>query len=129
MLRKTFLIALIGGAFTVVAMAAGIDGKWVSERKMTRQGQERVMTTTLDLRSSGATLTGTVSMGSGQRQRSTDIQNGKIDGDAFSFTTVQKGRDGNEMKMSWKGTCTGDEMKGEIAAGDRPARPFTAKRQ
>ncbi len=129
MLRSSFLIALVCGVFAITASAASIDGTWVSKRTMKRQGQERTITTTFNLKSAGSQLTGTVTTAFGQRERTVDIQNGKIEGNAFSFTTVQKGRQGQEMKILWKGTVEGDQLKGEAGPEGRRARPFTAKRQ
>jgi hypothetical protein len=124
------LLALVCG----VAAAADITGKWVAERKMkTPDGEERTITSTLDLKADGGKLTGTVtsSMGGGQG-RSVEIQEGKIDGNKISFITVQPGRQGGEMKMKWEATVDGNEMKGTQAREGAPegrSFPFTAKKQ
>jgi len=124
------LLALVCGA----AMAADITGKWAAERKMkTPDGEERTITSTLDLKADGAKLTGTVttSFGQGGQGRTVEIQDGKIDGNKISFTTVQQGRNG-EMKMKWEATVEGNEMKGTQAREGAPegrSFPFTAKKQ
>lgn len=124
------LLALVCG----VALAADIDGKWLAERKMkTQDGEERTITSTMELKADGAKLTGTIttSMGGGEG-RKVEIQDGKIDGNKISFITVQPGRQGGEMKMKWEATIEGNEMKGTQAREGAPegrSFPFTAKKQ
>jgi hypothetical protein len=119
---------LLGG----LAMAAGIDGKWSMEMTM-RGGKDKAkevtVKTTLDLKSDGAKLTGTVSNDAGGRVRESPVQDGKIEGNKFSFTTTQKTRDG-EVKVTWEGTLEGNELKGERKIEGRSRGvPFTAKKQ
>ena len=129
MLRISLIATAIVCVFALTGSAAGIDGKWVSERTMGRGDQQRTMTLTLDLKSSGSTLTGTMSMTTPRGERSVDIQNGKVDGDNLSFTVVQKGRQG-EMTIIYEGSVSGDDMKGtQKREGSDQTRPFTAKRQ
>ena len=77
----------------VGTLFAGADGRWNAEFKITskKKGTE-IRNVSLDLRTSQGTLTGTVSGGAGKKARPLEIQNGKINGDRFSFTTVQKGK-------------------------------------
>jgi hypothetical protein len=112
-----------------VAMAAGIDGKWYSERKMSRDGQDFVIKTTFDLKSDGAKLTGSLTMSFGDMEpRSIPISDGKIDGAKFSFITVMSTPNG-EFKSTYTGTVEGDVIKGEAAREGADRRPFEAKRQ
>lgn len=112
-----------------VAFAAAIDGKWYSERKMNRDGQEFVIKTTFDLKSDGAKLTGTLTMAFGDMEpRSIPISDGKIDGAKFSFTTVMQTPNG-EFKSTYDGTVEGDMIKGTSAREGGEPRPFEAKRQ
>ena len=70
-------------------------------------------------------ITGTVSSPRGEQQ----ISEGKIDGDAISFTVVVE-FNGNQMKFLYKGKVAGDEIKftREREGGQEGAREFTAKR-
>ena len=113
------------------ALAASIDGKWVSERKMDRGGETRVITTTFDLKASGNALTGSVIMPArrgGGEARTIQIKDGKIDGNNFSFTTEVEGPNG-AMKTMYKGTVEGDMLKGTSEVEGREPRPFEAKKQ
>lgn len=112
-----------------VAAAAGIDGKWVADMKMPagkKGGEAQAVQITFDLKANGNALTGTVSTPGRRRAGSMQIQDGKIDGNQFSFTTVQKTKKG-EQKVEWKGTVEGDQLKGTRGGGRRGV-PFTAKR-
>ena len=112
-----------------VALAAAIDGKWVSERKMNRNGEEMTITQTFDLKSDGAKLTGSIAMKMGENEtRTSEIKDGKIDGNKFSFTVVMTTPNG-EMKTAYEGTVDGDTLKGTAAREGGQARPFEAKKK
>jgi hypothetical protein len=116
---------LLGG----LALAASIDGKWVSVRKMERGGESFTITQTFDLMAQGSSLTGSVSMAFGdQEPRKTEIKDGKIDGNKFSFTTVMSTPNG-EFKMVYEGTVEGTTLKGTSSREGGQPRPFEAKRQ
>ena len=90
-------------------------------------GQDRTVQVTLNLKSEGNTLTGSVS-GAVKKRGSAQIQDGKIDGNQFSFTTVQSGKKG-EQKQTWRGTIDGDTLQGTRSrTGGKRGQPFTAKR-
>jgi hypothetical protein len=128
-LTLLFTLALSG------LLAEGIDGRWSGERTMTTpDGEERKMTTTLELKSSGGALTGKMIMG----RRESEIESGKIDGNRISFTTKMMWPK-REVTMEWEGVINGDEMtlerKGGGEAGRRQrgnrapvAEPLTLKR-
>jgi hypothetical protein len=131
---KTFVLVLICCLLVAgAAFAAGIDGKWYSERKMERDGQSMTIKQTYDLKSSGDKLTGSVTVAFGDMEpRSIDIKDGKIDGNKFSFSTVME-FNGNQMKTKYEGTVDGDTIKGtalrEGGQGGGQPRPFEAKRK
>jgi len=134
MSRRVFSILTLCCAVSLVAAAAGIDGKWVTTMKVPapkkQGGEPREVQFTLDLKSEGAKLTGTVSGGPGRRAATMNIESGKLEGDKFSFTTVQRNRQGQERKWTWEGTVQGDELRGTRSAeGARRGIDFTAKRQ
>lgn len=117
-----FLLAGIG-------LAASIDGKWVSERKMERDGQSMTITQTFDLKADGDKVTGTITMAFGDREpRKSEIKDGKIDGNKFSFSTVMSSPNG-EFKTVYEGTVEGDTLKGTSAREGGQGRPFEAKRK
>lgn len=129
---KTLFSILV--AFTLLAglaFGAAIDGKWVSERKMNRGGEERTIIQTFDLKSDGAKLTGTVSMAFGNMEpRTSEIKDGKIDGNKFSFKTVMSTPNG-EFTTVYEGTVEGDALKGTTMreGGQGEPRPFEAKKK
>jgi len=128
-MRRALSILVLGCAVPLAALAASLEGKWLAriERKDAAKGVVTVEFT-LDLKVDGNKLTGTVTGGAGRRPISMTIENGKVEGDRFSFTTVQKGRKG-EQKFLWEGTISGDELKGtRTTEGRRRGNPFTAKR-
>ena len=123
-MKKFAITTLILCAASLSAFAASIDGKWNSEMKF----GERTIQRTFNLKSDGSTLTGTMEMSAGGQSRSTDIKNGKIDGNKFSFSLVQRGK-GGERTVVYEGTVEGDELKGTMKPeGQDEGRPFTAKK-
>ena len=91
-------------------------------------GQDRTVRVTFNLKADGNKLTGTVTSGAGKRNRSAEIVDGKIDGNQFSFTTVQNSKKG-EQRQERRGTLEGDTLQGTRSrAGGKRGQPFTAKR-
>lgn len=123
-MTRLLSIALAGA---LAVFAASVDGKWVAEFETKNRKGGGKQTVVLDLKSDGSALTGNVY--AGRRGRGTDIQNGKMDGEKFSFTTVQKNKKG-EQKFNWTGTLASDELKLErTREGARRSQSFTAKKQ
>jgi len=123
-MRKFAITTLILCAASLTAFAAGIDGKWTSETKF----GERTIQNTFNLKSDGSTLTGTIESSAGGQSRSTDIKDGKLDGDKFKFSAVQRGKQG-ERTVVYEGNVEGNELKGTIKPeGMDQGRPFTAKK-
>jgi hypothetical protein len=130
------LATLFLGLSLGALLAAGVDGKWSGERKFqTPDGEERTMTTTLELKSEGNTLTGKMSAGP---RGEAEIQDGKVDGNKISFTTKMSTPRG-EFTSHWEGTVSGDEMtltrqggpgggRGGKGGGKGPGGPLTLKR-
>ena len=83
-------------------MAASVDGKWTAQT----QGRNGTQTQTLTLKSSGATLTGSLDTGRG----ATDIAEGKLDGMNVTFKVTRAGRNGNTT-TDYAGKLDGDDLK------------------
>jgi len=96
-----WMIALLA-VCAVAASAADITGKWVAQIP----GRNGTMEQTFNFKQSGETLTGSISTQRGEQE----ISDGKVSGDAVSFVTVMS-FGGNEMKMMYKGTIAGNEIK------------------
>ena len=111
----------------VAVFAAGIDGKWTSEMTARGPDGEIKVTTTFNLKSSGEALSGTVET-AGPRPGSSEIMEGKIAGNMFSFKTKQTTKKG-EMINLWEGTVDGDSLTGSRGReGGNNKVDFTAKR-
>jgi hypothetical protein len=127
-LYTTLVLVLLTG---LLAFGAAIDGKWKSEMKRpSRDGSGDITITMLfDLKSDGAKLSGSIAMSGPFGDRTSDIKNGKVDGNKFSFTTEFEGPNG-VMTTKYEGTIEGDTLKGtsEREGGQR-SFPFEAKKQ
>jgi hypothetical protein len=104
----------------MVCAAADVTGKWVAQIPG-RDGTARE--SVFDLKADGTTLTGTMA----GRGEPAPIADGKITGDAISFTVTRE-FGGNTMKWTFTGTVAGDEMKMKRAGGQGEPIEFTAKR-
>jgi hypothetical protein len=121
-MRKLMTTGFLLGLLSLTALAADVTGKWTAQVPG-RGGQTREQT--FNLKADGNTLTGTVS----GRQGDVAISEGKIDGDQISFTQTME-FNGNTMKLVYKGTVSGDEIKftRQRDGGEGQAQQFTAKR-
>jgi hypothetical protein len=127
---RTFSILLVSLLIlSGAALAADIDGKWIGERKMNRDGQDFVIKMTFNLKADGAKLTGNLIMAFGDNEfPPADIKDGKIDGNKFTFTVVMSTPNG-DMKSTYEGAIDGKTMKGtSVREGGEP-RPFEARKQ
>ena len=120
MRRLLALLALCASA----VLAADISGNW----KATAEGPNGSMERTFTFKVDGSKVTGETT--SSMLGKST-IQDGKVDGDTFSFT-ITADMQGTQLKLSYKGKITGDTIKvtSEVAGGDGGGQSFewTGKR-
>jgi autotransporter translocation and assembly factor TamB len=121
-MRKLMTTGLLLGLLSLTALAADVTGKWTAQVPG-RGGQTREQT--FNFKVDGGALTGTVSGRGGDMP----IAEGKIDGDTISFSQTME-FNGNSMKLVYKGTVSGDEIKftRQRDGGDQPPQEFTAKR-
>ncbi len=103
MKKQIMLAVALVALFALAASAADVTGKWVAQVPG-RQGN--TMEQTFNLKQTGDKVTGTISSQRGDQE----ISDGKVAGDAISFVTVMS-FGGNEMKMVYKGTIAGSEIK------------------
>jgi hypothetical protein len=115
--RVTLLCALFALS-SLVAFAADITGKWVSEAGGKGGPQ------TFTLKQTGSALTGTVE---GGRGGAAEIKNGKVDGDNVSFE-VNREMGGNAITIKYAGSVSGSSMKLSFDAGRGP-RDLTLTKQ
>jgi hypothetical protein len=125
---KKITLMIAGLLIAAVSMfAADIDGKWTSEIAMRGPDGEVKVATTFDLKSSGETLTGSVTT-AGPRPGTVEIMEGKVMGNKFTFKTKQVTQKGESI-MNWEGTVSGGSLTGtRTREGGNRATEFTAKR-
>jgi hypothetical protein len=118
-MKRTVLLLI---ACSIAAFAAGVDGTW----KATAEGPNGNMERTFNFKVDGNKLTGETT--STMVGKST-ITDGKVDGNNLSFTITAKIQD-NELKLSYKGKVTGDEihLTSEIAGGGGQPIEWKGKR-
>jgi hypothetical protein len=110
------MVAFLSLAAT--ALAADVTGKWVGHitdpAGITHEGF------TLELKSNGGKLTGTVTGGppNGEKQR---ISDGKLEGDQLSFVVKTQGPTGEAINLPYSGKVDGNRIVGTIGAMMGPA--------
>jgi hypothetical protein len=125
--RVIWLSAVLASAAALV-FAADIDGKWTAET----QGRNGTVTQTLELKSSGMNLTGTLDNGRGGMPL--EIKEGMIHESDVTFKVTQMGRNG-EVTVTYSGKLDGDTLKltpmregGGGGGGGRGPQELTFKR-
>ena len=104
---KVFLTGVIVLlALFSIAWAADVNGKWLAKVAGTQGQQDSEIT--LTFKADGAALTGTLN--NSMMPGDVPIEEGKIEGDKISFS-LKRTFGQNEMKVVWKGTVAGDEIK------------------
>ena len=107
--------------FTLSALAADITGTW----KGTAETPNGTITRTFQFKVDGTKLTGETSS---EMMGTSEIMDGKVDGDNLSFTIKGKIQD-NEIVLHYKGKVNGDEMKLTVQVGDSDqTAEYTVKR-
>jgi hypothetical protein len=108
-------------AFSALVLAADLTGKWVAQVPG-RDGETRE--TVFTFKAEGGALSGTMT---GRQGQETPIADGKISGDAISFTVTME-RGGNTIKWNYSGKVSGDEIQMRREGGRGEPREFVAKR-
>lgn len=116
---RTFLLIALAVVMVAPAVAADIAGTWTSEFE-TPIG---TLHYTYVFKVDGTTLTGTAKW----EQGSSEITEGKVTGDEISFvenTSVE----GMDLRISYKGKISGDEIKLTRVVGDFGTEEIALKR-
>jgi hypothetical protein len=121
-------LALALFACALAACAAGIDGHWSAQLARGKKAAEQPPAPfSIDLKTSGATVTGSVALPGKKKPQVQAIENGKLDGGHLTFTTSQKGK--NPVSFSWDATLEGDQLAGtRTRDGAKHGQKFTAQR-
>lgn len=120
MKNRLFLLFAMFALTSLVALAADVTGKWMSEAPANGKGGPQTFT----LKQDGSTLTGTVEAGRGGPA---NVSNGKVDGDKVSFEVTRE-FNGNSMTTKYSGTVSGSSMT-LTAEGARGSREMKLTKQ
>jgi len=123
MLRRSLVVAVLIAAGLVCAYAADITGKWNAEFDSQVGPQKYVF----DFKVEGTTLTGKAISNIGGMEATTDITEGKIEGDSITFVE-NLDYQGMPLRIAYKGTVSGDEIKLSRMVGEQEGETFTARR-
>lgn len=112
-------------------LAADASGNWTWSRPGRNGGE--AWKTTLTLKADGEKLTGTLTNPGrqGGDPVKTPISDGKVTGDAISFSVTRE-FNGNKMVIKYSGTVSGDTIKGKTEVerdGQTRSREWEAKRE
>jgi hypothetical protein len=122
--RSMVLVFMIVVGLTYV-YAADITGKWNAAFDSQVGPQKYVF----EFKAEGAKLTGKAisTIGEPPATTTSNITEGKIEGDKVSFTE-NLNYQGMELKITYTGTVSGDEIKLSRMVGDQQGESFVAKR-
>jgi hypothetical protein len=124
MALRSFLAFATLMLFTLaIASAQDVNGSWQAEFD-SQIGQQKY---TFTFNVKGDKLTGKAVADVKGEKRETEIQNGKVKGDAISFEEPLKFMD-MEIKIEYSGKIKGDEIKLTRKVGDIASYEITLKR-
>jgi alpha-N-arabinofuranosidase len=121
---KTPITLLALAACSLTVLAADISGTWKAEFE-TRRGLQKY---TFILKQDGTKLLGKASVDRDGEKREAELTEGKVDGDATSFVELLKIQD-NEIRITYSGKISSNEIKFTRTAGDFGSSEATAKRE
>lgn len=114
---RALILALVCAAF---AFAADVTGTWKASFD-TQIGQQNY---TYELKADGGKLTGKATSDNG----SSEILEGAVNGDEVSFVELLNFQ-GMEIRITYKGKVSGDEIQFTRNVGEFATEQLTAKRQ
>jgi hypothetical protein len=118
-MKKLMRALLCLFVLTIAANAADISGKWTGTADTVLPDGAKHFNVQLQLRQSGAEVTGTISDGRNEGE----IMNGKIAGDIVTFE-IQQGDNGPLWKI--KLTASGDQLCGD-ASGQKGTQTISGR--
>jgi enterochelin esterase-like enzyme len=103
--------------------AADVTGTWKAEFD-TQIGLQKY---TYTLKQDGDKVTGKAGSDIGGEKRETDLKQGKLDEDTITFVEIFDFQ-GTELRIAYKGTVSGDEIKFTRRVGEFATEEFAARR-
>jgi enterochelin esterase-like enzyme len=120
---KTRITLLTLAVASLSALAADVTGTWKAEFE-TQRGLQKY---TFTLKQDGTIVTGKASVEREGEKRDAEFKDGKVEGDTVTFVEPLKIQD-NEIKITYTGKISGDEIKFTRKVGDFGSSEATAKR-
>jgi hypothetical protein len=119
------LVMLMTNAmFAATTIAIDVTGSWKADIE-TQVGKFKY---TYLLKQEGTQITGKILSELEGEKRETVVLEGKLNGDTIEFVEMMKFQD-NELKISYKGKVTGDEISFTRQVGEYATEVFIAKRE
>ena len=106
------------------AFAADITGTWKAEFE-TQRGLQKY---TFTLKQDGTSVTGKANVERDGEKREAELKEGKVEGDTVTFVEPLKIQD-NELRITYTGKISADEIKFTRKVGDFGSSEATAKRE
>jgi enterochelin esterase-like enzyme len=121
---KTYITLLTLAMASLSALAADLTGTWKAEFK-TQRGLQKY---TFTLKQDGTSVTGKANVEREDEKREAALKEGKVEGDTVTFVELLKIQD-NEIKITYTGKVSGNEIKFTRKVGDFGSSEATAKRE
>src|SRR5688572_27752849 len=121
---KTHITLLILALFSLSALAADVTGTWKAEFD-TQRGLQKY---TFALKQDGTSVTGKANVERDGEKREAELKEGKVEGDTVTFVEPLKIQD-NELRITYTGKISGNEIKFTRKVGDFGSSGATAKRE
>ena len=120
---KTHTTLLTLAALSLSAFAADVTGTWKAEFD-TQRGLQKY---TFTLKQDGTSVTGKAGVERDGEKREAELKEGKVEGDTVTFVEPLKIQD-NELRITYTGRISGNEIKFTRKVGDFGSSEATAKR-
>lgn len=121
---KTPITLLSLALFSLSAPGADISGTWKAEFE-TQRGLQKY---TFTLKQDGTSVTGKANVERDGEKREAELKEGRIEGDTATFVELLKIPD-NELRITYTGKISGNEIKFTRKVGDFGSSEATAKRE
>ena len=106
------------------AQTAAVSGKWTAEFD-TQIGKQKYLFT---LKADGTAISGKANAEIGDQKVETTLSEGKINGSEVTFVENMDSN-GTPIRIDYKGSLDGDQIKFHHKVGDIASEDFTAKRE
>src|SRR6476661_6321315 len=121
---KTQITILALAAASLSALAADVTGTWKAEFN-TQRGLQKY---TFTFKQDGTSVTGKANVEREGEKREAELKEGKVEGDTVTFVEPLKIQD-NELRITYTGKISGNEIKFTRKVGDFGSSEATAKRE